>query len=161
MRGQAVAGASVNKLELHFATPLIVKHEFAVAPTIYSRLTITYERFTITAQGDVMYTLPVDKFIKMKVSYFDRGGNPAEVDGPVVWTSSGDDILRLTVDASDSTIVTVTPTGTIGAAQITATADADLGSGVTTLKTLCDIDVVSGQAVAGSIQPIGEAQPIP
>jgi hypothetical protein len=39
--------------------------------------------------------------------------------------------------------------------QITATADADLGAGVRNLVTVCDITIVAGEAVAGTIAPIG------
>jgi hypothetical protein len=67
----------------------------------------------------------------------------------------------VTVDANDSTLVKVTPAGALGQCQVTATADADLGAGVTALITNADIEIVSGQAVAGTISPVGAPQPLP
>jgi hypothetical protein len=154
-----VSGAAHQRIEISFTSPLQIQN-IEPPPPILAVLTITYDRFNITAKGDVMYTLPVDELVKMQVSYVDANGNPAAVDGPVAWASSDDDIVTVTVDDNDSTIVTVTPVGDLGQVQITATADADLGTGVRNLITVCDITVVAGEAVAGTIQPIGEAEPI-
>lgn len=107
-----------------------------------------------------MYTLPVDHLVSMQVTYVDAGGNPAKVDGEVLWASSDDTILTVNTDPSDSSMCTVTPAGQLGQAQVTATPDADLGSGVRQLITTADIEVVAGEAVAGSIQPLGEPQPL-
>ena len=107
-----------------------------------------------------MYTLPVDHLVNMKVSYVYAAGNPATVDGPVSWASSDDDLLTVDVDSQDSTICRVTPVGALGQAQVTATVDAALGQGVRNLITTCDITVVAGKAVAGSITPLGEPEPI-
>jgi hypothetical protein len=52
------------------------------------------------------------------------------------------------------------PRRSVGQAQVTATCDADLGDGVRELITLCDIEVVGGEAVAGTIQPVGEPDPL-
>lgn len=107
-----------------------------------------------------MYNLPVDHQVNMEVTYVDANNNPAKVDGEVVWTSSDTTIVTINVDAQDSAICSVVPVGKAGQVQVTATADADLGSGVRSLVTICDIEVVAGEAVAGSIQPLGEAVPI-
>ena len=48
----------------------------------------------------------------------------------------------------------------LGRTQVSAKADADLGEGVRELLTICDIMIVAGEAVAGSIQPAGEQEPI-
>ena len=108
-----------------------------------------------------MYTLPVDKMVKMQVSYVDSEGNPAAIDGNVSWSSSDDTIVSVTPETGDSTIVTVFPEGPVGQVQITATADADLGTGVRNLVTVCDISIVAGEAVAGTIAPVGDAVPKP
>jgi hypothetical protein len=130
-------------------------------PQIASVLTITYDRFTITAKGDVMYTLPVDMLVKMQVAYVDAEGNPAAIDGPVAWASSDETVVTVTPETGDSTIVTVVPVGPTGQIQITATADADLGAGVRNLVTVCDIQIVAGEAVAGTISPVGAPTPKP
>jgi hypothetical protein len=77
----------------------------------------------------------------------------------VSWASSDETIARVVVDAGDTTGASVEAQGKIGQAQITATADADLGTGVRELVTLMDLTVVAGEAVAGTIEPVGA--PIP
>jgi len=44
------------------------------------------------------------------------------------------------------------PGTALGTAQINVTADADLGSGVTTINGVLDVQVVAGQAVGFTIQ---------
>lgn len=124
-------------------------------------LTVHYKDFKITAKGDVMYTLSVDNEVKMQVSYVDAKGNPAAVDGDVDWASSDETIATVEPDPDDDTVVTVTPVGKTGQVQVTATADADLGAGVKTLTTIADIQIVAGEAVAGTISPVGDPIPIP
>jgi hypothetical protein len=125
-------------------------------------VTLTYERFSVTAWGDEMsYMLPDDKQVKAQVSYVDSKGHAAKVDGDVTWGTSDDTIATLAIDPTDSSIVTISPGENLGQAQITATADADLGAGVTTLITTMDIEIVAGQAIAGTISPVGEATPTP
>lgn len=151
----------MNKLEISFGTPLRIVVE-PPEPTIIQRVTVWYEGFEITVEGSyIMYTLAVDHFVQMQVSYVDAGGNPATVDGPVVWSVSDTTLLTAVADTTDSTLVTITPVGPVGQVQLTATADADLGAGTKSLITVADISLVAGEAVAGTINPVGAAQPIP
>jgi len=125
-------------------------------------VTVGYEGLSITAKGDQMsYTLPVGKQVSLQVKYVDAGGNPAAVDGAVDWESSDPAIAAITVDAADTTKATVITQGVVGQAQVRAIADADLGSGVRELITTMDVSVVAGEAVAGTISPVGEATDIP
>jgi len=125
-------------------------------------VTVTYERFTITAKGDKMaYTLAVDKQIGVQVAYTDSRGNPASIDGAVTWDGEPANLVTVTVDPQDSTKATVVPTGPVGNCQVTATADADLGAGTRNVVTLMDVTLVAGEAVIGTITPVGEAVPIP
>jgi hypothetical protein len=136
--------------------------KFLVEPEARSgaRMTVRYGPFTLTAWGDQMaYTLPVDYAVEMQVSYVDSHGNPAAVDGEVAWSTSNPDTVTVKADANDSTKVLVQAMSHTGNAQVTATADADLGAGVTSLVTNMDITVVAGQAVAGTIAPVGEQMP--
>ena len=105
------------------------------------------------------YTLPVDHFIVVQVSYVDMHDNPAAIDGDVTWGASNDFVV-LAVKPDDSTICTVTPNGTVGSTQVTATADVDLGAGVKPLITTMDITLVAGEAVSGTINVVGDAQPV-
>ncbi|SIO49873.1 hypothetical protein SAMN05443247_06569 [Bradyrhizobium erythrophlei] len=152
----------LHRVEIVFANVLkIMEVAEEPPPRGHSQVRITFDGFVITAEGEhVMYTLPVDHTVKMQVGYVDAAGNPATVDGAVVWQSSDVSIVSVSVDPTDSTICRAIPVGSLGQAQITATADADLGQGVRGLITTCEIEIVGGEAVAGSIQPVGEPEPI-
>jgi hypothetical protein len=109
----------------------------------------------------VAYTLPSGMQVQVQVTYVDANGNPATVDGLVAWNSSEAGIVDVIVDPTDSTLATVQAAAGLGAAQVTATADADLGAGTRPLVTLMDVTVVAGEAVAGTITPVGPPTDIP
>ena len=109
---------------------------------------------------EMAYVLPNDHAVQLKVSYYDAKGNPAKVDGDVAWSSSNEDIARVTI-GDDTTTCMVYPVDQLGQVQISATADADLGEGVTEIITTGNIEVVAGQAVSGTIEPVGDPIPIP
>jgi hypothetical protein len=115
---------------------------------------------TVKSKGPLaVYKLPVSMKIDVGVSYVDAAGNPATVDGDVAWETSDKDIANVfRISGADSTKATVRA-GKPGQAQITATADADLGEGVRSIITTMDIEVIPGEAVAGTITPIGEPEP--
>jgi hypothetical protein len=150
-----------QRLEIVFTNALQIM-EVSEPPSVHQWMTVTYERFTLTMEGsEVMYTLPVDHSVSMQVGYTDSRGNPATIDGEVAWESSDPSIIMAEVDETDSTKCRAVPVGTLGQVQITATVDADIGEGVRELITTCDIKVVGGEAVAGSIQPVGEPEQMP
>jgi hypothetical protein len=127
----------------------------------HALITIRYRDLTLTARGDDMaYTIPVSHSVELQISYVDAHGNPAVVDGEVTWLSSDENVAGVVADASDSTRATLESGTGAGQAQITATADADLGSGSREIVTLMDVSVIPGEAVAGTISPVGEATPI-
>jgi hypothetical protein len=127
-----------------------------------SFVTLKFGPITVKARGaDMAFTLPVDMQVKVAVSYVDSEGNPATVDGDVEWASSDAAIAAVVADPDNSFEAVVRPTTTLGQVQITATADADLGDGVRELITLMDVTVVAGEAVAGTIAPVGAPTPIP
>jgi len=135
-----------------------------VEPGPLAFITLSLGAYTVTAMGeDMAYTLPVDKQIKVKVSYVDSQGNPAAVDGGVTWASSNATIARVdfATDAAASFEAVVVPVGPVGQVQITANADADLGAGTRALVTTMDVTVVAGEAVAGVIEPVGAPDDIP
>jgi Big-like domain-containing protein len=124
------------------------------------RVTTTYGGFSTTTTGgtDMAYNLPSRMQLHVAVAYADADGHPATVDGDVTWTSSDDTIATVTADGAASALCAAVGLGT---AQITASADADLGQGVRALLTVFDVTVVAGEAVAGTISPVGDPEPIP
>ena len=107
------------------------------------------------------YTLPDGMQVAVAVSYVDADGNPAVVDGPAVWASADASIATVVAGGDYDAVIAATKGGTLGTTQITATADADMGSGVRSVITTLDVTVVAGEAVAGTIAPSGPAVPIP
>jgi len=149
---------SAIKFQLNGLIQLCVEPE----PRHGAKITIQYGGFSITGWGDNMaYKLPDDKTIAVKVAYVDAKGNAAAVDGDVTWSSSDDAIATVTADGSDSMSALITPVGPLGQVQISVTADADLGEGIRELITITDLEIVAGEAIAGTISPVGEPQPIP
>jgi hypothetical protein len=133
------------------------------APPAWSAvISVRYEGFTATVKGvqSMAYTLPFGMFVGTRIDYVDSGGHPAQVDGPIVWASSDETIVTVEADAADDHLCTVTSATEIGQCQVTATADADLGAGITTLVCLLDVTVIAGEAVGGTISIVGEAAPI-
>src|SRR5262249_6150698 len=128
----------------------------------YCLVTLRYRDFQITAKGEIMaYTLASRMQAHVQVAYVDASGNPAVVDGDVVWGSSDANVVTVTVDAADSTKATVGAVGPIGQVQVAGRVAADLGRGVRTVVTPMDVTVVAGEAVSGTISPVGPVEPIP
>ena len=149
----------MDKLEISFGTPLrIILARDELEPV--SHLTIIDGSTRYSARGNVMYTMPVSHAVELEVAYVDAGGNPAEVDGPVAWSTSDASIVQVQVDADNTARCVMSSGGKAGQAQVTATADADLGAGTRNLVTLLAVTVVAGEAVAGTIAPAGDAVPV-
>lgn len=74
-------------------------------------------------------------------------GNPAQVDGAPVWSSSDETILTLTV-APDGLSAEAVTTGKLGTVQVNVSADADLGEGAKTITGVLDIEVKASEAVS-------------
>jgi len=149
----------VTRVEIVFGNVLKIM-EVPVPELGTTLLTIVYEQFVITMNGNhIMYNLPVDHSVKMQVAYVDHAGNPAGIDGEVEWFTANPELATIEVDPEDGTICKVIPIKT-GRTQVSARADADLGEGTRELLTVCDIMIVAGEAVAGSIQPASEPEPM-
>jgi hypothetical protein len=123
-------------------------------------VTATFRGFSAKGGDGMAYTLPSDMYVTLRVDYVDAHNHPALVDGDVTWSSSAPGVADVEVDPADSQQCKIIAGATLGTAQITATADADLGAGVRNISTIMDVTVVAGEAVAGVISPVGEAQPI-
>lgn len=85
----------------------------------------------------------------LSIKPVDAKGKPAPVDGVPEWSSSDANVISVSPSADGLSAVIVA--GDPGSAQVSVSADAELGSGVTTLTGALDVQVTGGQAVAMSI----------
>lgn len=149
----------LSRVEIVFGNVLKIMEVQPPAP-VHTLITVKFDQFILTTESEhIMYNLPADHTVQMQVAYVDASGNPATIDNDVVWSSSDASIVSVQADAADSTKCRVTPVA-VGQAQVTATVDADIGEGVRELVTLADITVIGGEAVAGTIEPVGAPEPI-
>lgn len=88
--------------------------------------------------------------VDLTVAFLDKKNNPADVDGAPVWSSSDTSIVTV-VAAADGLTAVATAVGPLGQAQVSAAADADRGSGVTTVTAVLDISVQSSAAVVAAV----------
>jgi|SRR5215471_7279395 len=130
-------------------------------PEVQCFITARYRNFTATAKGFHMASeLPIDNYAQYRVDYKDKNENPAKVQ-TVVWAVSDTAIATVVQDSTDPQLCTVTPAGSLGDIQLTATADVDLDVIlVKNLVTTLDISVIAGQAISGVITQVGSNQPI-
>ena len=105
-------------------------------------------------------------FPNVTLTITNQAGNPASVDGIPVWASSDSTILAVTpgADGMSALVSTVAP----GVARISVTADADLGSGTTTITGVSeDVNVTAGPSSQASLisftfgAPVEKATPAP
>lgn len=80
----------------------------------------------------------------------DKKGQPAPVDGIPVWASSDETIVTVT-PAVDGMSAVVAAVGPLGSANVSVTADADLGTGVSSIFGTLAVSVTQGQAVGLTI----------
>jgi hypothetical protein len=102
------------------------------------------------------YTLPDDMQVTLTISYVDKNGNPANIDGDVVWASSDENVARViptNINQNVEVMLVPAQTAGLGTCQISATADADMGDGTSNIVTLFDVQIVAGTAVAGTVTP--------
>jgi len=105
----------------------------------------------VTTKNVMSLILANDHKVTASITPVDSKGNPAAIDGLAAWSSSSPDIVTVTNVSTDSLSADVVPGTALGAAQINVTADADLGSGVSTINGVLDVQVVAGQAVGFTI----------
>lgn len=85
----------------------------------------------------------------LSIQPVDKKGQPAQIDGTPVWSSS--DSAIVTVNPGSDGLSAVVVAGNIGTAQVNVTVDADLGSGVTEIVGVLDVQVTAGAAVSVTI----------
>ncbi len=92
--------------------------------------------------------ITTEQRVSVRVLPLTAAGNPAQIDGEVLFTSSDEAVA--TVERIDATSAFVTAAG-LGAAQIVATFDADLGDGVRAITSTGAIEVVGAEAETAEI----------
>lgn len=96
-----------------------------------------------------MFLLTDSQQVDLAIKPVDKKGKPAQVDGVPVWASTASEVA--TVKPSEDGLSAVVTAVDLGDAQISVTADADLGTGVRELKGVLDITVVAGEAAGLTI----------
>lgn len=86
----------------------------------------------------------------LSVAFVDAAGNPAVVDGAPAWAVSDAALLSIT-PAADGMSAVVSANGPLGTGQVSVSADADMGAGVTTIAGTLDIEVLASAAVSIAI----------
>lgn len=84
--------------------------------------------------------------VALSVAFTTKAGNPASVDGAPQWVSSDPTVIQV-VQSEDGLSAEAIAVGPLGVAQVSVTADADLGEGVSTITGVLDIEVKASQAV--------------
>jgi hypothetical protein len=88
-------------------------------------------------------------------------GDPAPVDGVPVWATSDATVISVTA-AADGMSAVVASVAPGGPARVTVTADADLGTGVTTITGVSeDINVTQDPASMASVMTINLGPAVP
>ncbi len=92
--------------------------------------------------------LTTEQQARVEVKPKTQGGHDAPIDGEVTFESSDPLVAEITVTGpASATIRAIDP----GAAQITASFDADLGEGVRRIELSGAIEVVNAEAVTGEL----------
>ncbi len=88
----------------------------------------------------------------LAVAFVDEAGNPGLVDGVPSWASSDPSLLDV-VAAPDGLSAVMTAVGPLGVAQVQVMADADLGTGITQIGGILDVEIVASEAVSATVTP--------
>lgn len=109
-------------------------------------------------KGIKMFNLFDSNKVGLSITPVDDKGNPAHVDGAPQWNNSNEAVVSLQI-AEDGMSAVASAVGPLGAAQITVTADADLGEGNIPIIGTLDINILPGQATSIAVNP-GQQEPI-
>ncbi len=107
----------------------------------------TIDHFNVVTGDIKMLILTDTQEVDLAIKPVDKKGLPAQLDGMPIWVTSNVAICTV-IPAADGLSAVVKAAAAIGDVQISVAADADLGSGVTTITGVLDISVVAGQAVS-------------
>jgi len=121
---------------------------FSSASVYQSLFPSAGRRHLTTIKGDLESMLLTDtQEVDLSIAPKDAKGNPAAVEGAPVWASSDPTILTVEA-AADGLSAVAKAVGPLGTAQVSVTADADLGEGVKSISGTMDFEVQAGEAVS-------------
>lgn len=112
--------------------------------------TVYYPNNNLYLKGIKYMVLTDIQKVAVSIQPVDRRGHPAQVDDVPVWSSSDETLLSV-VAAPDGMSASVLAVGQLGHAQISVTADADLGDGVESIVGILEVDVVASKATGLTI----------
>lgn len=84
------------------------------------------------------------------IAFVTAGGKPAKVDGAPTWSADNAAVVDSITIAEDGMSATVHITDTPGAANLTVSADVDLGEGVQTQLFVDTISVIPSEAASAT-----------
>lgn len=155
--------AALDKLglELHETNTLVQKLADYLLPGNAVKLVFT----AIIDGKEIVYGIGEDRMQlkaglaqKVILKAADKFGNLTTLDptSPIEWASSNPENVTVVADPADSTGVTgiITSVGPVGTAQATANGDADLGPEVKPIMGVMDVQVVPGDTVMLTMEPV-------
>ena len=95
-----------------------------------------------TGNEDITVQLTADQQVDLSISGQDKYGNPVDISGDTVWTSSDESII--TVTSTDPSTATATAVGPVGTAAVTVSNDVNQ-DGTGDFQGSLAIDVVAGE----------------
>lgn len=116
------------------------------------RITAEFNGVSFTCYGDIIMDFK-DTDLPGSVTFSvsgpkDAKGKPAKLDGVPKWALDDSTNCQITSQAADGLSCVVQLSDNPSATQLTVTADADLGAGVTNLQSQAVINIVAGDAVS-------------
>jgi hypothetical protein len=117
-----------------------------------SRVIFTIKIGSTITEGATKVKLKDNQEFDVAVTFQDAGGQPAGVQGTPTWTSDNEAVLTV-APAADGLSAVVSAVGPVGTAQLSVSADADLGEGTTTITGVLDVEVIAGDATLIVLNP--------
>lgn len=96
-----------------------------------------------------MARITTEEQVSVVVTPVTPGNHPAKIDGDVTFTSSDESVATVVSTGQFGAMVTAVSKG---AAQITATFDADLGEGLRSIELSGAVEVVDAEAITGVLE---------
>jgi len=113
-------------------------------PPISAPTFLPLSRVRSAAESEITVQLTADQQVALSISGEDRYDNPVDITGDIIWVSSDDSIIAVSVDPEDSTKATATAVGPVGTASVTVSNDVNQ-DGTGDFQGSIAIDVVAGQ----------------